>query len=127
MLGVCVVFLGDFYFTYGFASGMRLQLRKVQAAVDVAEVIADALARYDVTLAKEALEGESAVCLPEKLRDSLKTLVGHLSMFKSSLPVSVLAVKDTAAVNREDVTFEEPQFLRLHSLFLALLHHTRTG
>eukprot|EP00756_Hemistasia_phaeocysticola_P015075 Hpha_TRINITY_DN15384_c3_g2::TRINITY_DN15384_c3_g2_i5::g.88067::m.88067 len=30
MLGVCTVFLGDFYFTNGFATGMRLQLRRVE-------------------------------------------------------------------------------------------------
>eukprot|EP00756_Hemistasia_phaeocysticola_P026175 Hpha_TRINITY_DN16046_c4_g1::TRINITY_DN16046_c4_g1_i1::g.117947::m.117947 len=39
MLSVCIVFLGDYYFTNGFASGMRLQLRRVQAAVDVSSEI----------------------------------------------------------------------------------------
>eukprot|EP00756_Hemistasia_phaeocysticola_P032164 Hpha_TRINITY_DN16395_c1_g2::TRINITY_DN16395_c1_g2_i6::g.60517::m.60517 len=30
MLSVCIVLLGDFYFTNGFARGMELQLRKVE-------------------------------------------------------------------------------------------------
>eukprot|EP00756_Hemistasia_phaeocysticola_P011417 Hpha_TRINITY_DN15119_c6_g1::TRINITY_DN15119_c6_g1_i4::g.126794::m.126794 len=33
LLNVSIVFLGDFYFTNGFASGMMLQLRKVEASV----------------------------------------------------------------------------------------------
>eukprot|EP00756_Hemistasia_phaeocysticola_P026899 Hpha_TRINITY_DN16088_c7_g9::TRINITY_DN16088_c7_g9_i2::g.121599::m.121599 len=47
LLGVCTVFLGDFFLTKGFARGMTFQLRRVEASVDVAGVIADALARYD--------------------------------------------------------------------------------
>eukprot|EP00756_Hemistasia_phaeocysticola_P016065 Hpha_TRINITY_DN15454_c2_g1::TRINITY_DN15454_c2_g1_i2::g.176391::m.176391 len=42
LLSLSIVFLGDFYFTNGFASGMELQLRKVEAAVDVAGEIAHA-------------------------------------------------------------------------------------
>eukprot|EP00756_Hemistasia_phaeocysticola_P023681 Hpha_TRINITY_DN15908_c11_g4::TRINITY_DN15908_c11_g4_i2::g.71517::m.71517 len=33
MANVCTVFLGDFYFTNGFASGMMLQVRRVEASV----------------------------------------------------------------------------------------------
>eukprot|EP00756_Hemistasia_phaeocysticola_P026888 Hpha_TRINITY_DN16088_c7_g2::TRINITY_DN16088_c7_g2_i3::g.121594::m.121594 len=47
LVAVCIVLLGDFQFTRKFATGMRLQLRRVEASVDVAGVIADALARYD--------------------------------------------------------------------------------
>eukprot|EP00756_Hemistasia_phaeocysticola_P011427 Hpha_TRINITY_DN15119_c6_g5::TRINITY_DN15119_c6_g5_i1::g.126776::m.126776 len=36
MLGMIIVFLGDFHLTRGFASGMRLQLRRVEASVAVA-------------------------------------------------------------------------------------------
>eukprot|EP00756_Hemistasia_phaeocysticola_P018219 Hpha_TRINITY_DN15582_c3_g4::TRINITY_DN15582_c3_g4_i1::g.105366::m.105366 len=84
MLGVCVVFLGDFYFTNGFASGMMLQLRRVGAAVDVAGVVAAALARYDVNAAQKAIEdGED---LPVELRTPLEQIVRNLRAYRGYLP-----------------------------------------
>eukprot|EP00756_Hemistasia_phaeocysticola_P019570 Hpha_TRINITY_DN15670_c3_g3::TRINITY_DN15670_c3_g3_i9::g.100617::m.100617 len=35
IVAICIVFLGDFYFTSGFASGMNLQLRRVEVSVNV--------------------------------------------------------------------------------------------
>eukprot|EP00756_Hemistasia_phaeocysticola_P024631 Hpha_TRINITY_DN15959_c2_g14::TRINITY_DN15959_c2_g14_i1::g.70622::m.70622 len=46
-IGTCTVFFVDFYFTRGFATGLRHQLR-VEASVEVAAVVTAALARYDL-------------------------------------------------------------------------------
>eukprot|EP00756_Hemistasia_phaeocysticola_P036884 Hpha_TRINITY_DN16666_c0_g1::TRINITY_DN16666_c0_g1_i1::g.178512::m.178512 len=89
ILNVCIVFLGDFYFTRGFARGMRLQLRRVEASVEVASEIAAALARYDVEQAETAIATEQAD-LPPRLAKALHRLVTNLSIYKPYLPQSCL-------------------------------------
>eukprot|EP00756_Hemistasia_phaeocysticola_P011428 Hpha_TRINITY_DN15119_c6_g6::TRINITY_DN15119_c6_g6_i1::g.126778::m.126778 len=87
-LGVSAVFLGDFYFTKGFASGMRVQLRKVEACVDVTAEIVKHLAGYDVEAAEAAIG--RAEDLPEELRESLQTLLMNLSCYRDYLPETLM-------------------------------------
>eukprot|EP00756_Hemistasia_phaeocysticola_P032436 Hpha_TRINITY_DN16406_c3_g5::TRINITY_DN16406_c3_g5_i3::g.160182::m.160182 len=86
MTNVCIVFLANFYFTNGFASGMRLQLRRVEASVEVAAVIAAALARYDVDKAEEAIAKDQH--LPKELAEAYRRLVSIQRDFKVYLPHS---------------------------------------
>eukprot|EP00756_Hemistasia_phaeocysticola_P011412 Hpha_TRINITY_DN15119_c3_g1::TRINITY_DN15119_c3_g1_i2::g.126766::m.126766 len=88
LFSMFLVCLGDFYFTRGFATGMRLQLRRVEALVVVAGDVAAALARYDVDEAEEAIaKGEH---LPEELRESYIRLVSNLHRYRAYLPHSCL-------------------------------------
>eukprot|EP00756_Hemistasia_phaeocysticola_P023690 Hpha_TRINITY_DN15908_c8_g3::TRINITY_DN15908_c8_g3_i1::g.71481::m.71481 len=91
-LGVCTVFLGDFYFTSGFASGMTLQLRRVEASILVAGEVASALARYDVDVAETAIT--SGDDLPPELVDSFLQLLCNLRSYKAYLPHSCLVAED---------------------------------
>eukprot|EP00756_Hemistasia_phaeocysticola_P031731 Hpha_TRINITY_DN16371_c6_g8::TRINITY_DN16371_c6_g8_i1::g.58569::m.58569 len=77
---VCAIFLGDFYFTRGFSKGMRLQLRRVEASVQVAGEVTAALARYDVDAAEKAIDGGED--LPEELAESFRRLLSNLRSYQ---------------------------------------------
>eukprot|EP00756_Hemistasia_phaeocysticola_P031729 Hpha_TRINITY_DN16371_c6_g6::TRINITY_DN16371_c6_g6_i1::g.58563::m.58563 len=79
-VGMCTVTLGDFYFTRRFANGMRLQLRKVEASVQVAGEVTAALARYDVDAAEKAIDGGED--LPEELAESFRRLLSNLRSYQ---------------------------------------------
>eukprot|EP00756_Hemistasia_phaeocysticola_P020116 Hpha_TRINITY_DN15702_c1_g2::TRINITY_DN15702_c1_g2_i1::g.37885::m.37885 len=91
--GVCIVVLGDFYFTRGFASGLRLQLRRVEASVEVATDIADALAKYDIDKAEKAIDmGKD---LPVELAGSFRGLLTNLRSYRDYIPEALLHNDDT--------------------------------
>eukprot|EP00756_Hemistasia_phaeocysticola_P025860 Hpha_TRINITY_DN16029_c1_g2::TRINITY_DN16029_c1_g2_i1::g.119292::m.119292 len=85
LVQIFTIFLADFYFTRVFANGLRLQLRRVEAAVDVSGEIASALARYDVDKADAAIVDED---LPEELAESYRHLVWYLRRYRAYLPHS---------------------------------------
>eukprot|EP00756_Hemistasia_phaeocysticola_P014588 Hpha_TRINITY_DN15344_c9_g4::TRINITY_DN15344_c9_g4_i4::g.89602::m.89602 len=87
-----VVLLTDFYLTRGFASNLRLQLRRVNTSVEVAEKIAAALAKYDVEVAEAVIKGGDD--LPEGLAQSFMQLLSNLRSYKAYLPHSCLVHSD---------------------------------
>eukprot|EP00756_Hemistasia_phaeocysticola_P036393 Hpha_TRINITY_DN16640_c1_g1::TRINITY_DN16640_c1_g1_i2::g.183719::m.183719 len=64
------------------------QLRRVEASVDVAGVVAAALARYDVDTAQRAIEGGDD--LPVELADSYRVLLANLRSYRVYLPEIIL-------------------------------------
>eukprot|EP00756_Hemistasia_phaeocysticola_P012926 Hpha_TRINITY_DN15236_c6_g4::TRINITY_DN15236_c6_g4_i2::g.65466::m.65466 len=68
LFGSLIVFLGDFYFSRGFAKGMRLQLHRVEVSIQVAGEIASALAKYDTEAAEVAIE--EGADIPAELADA---------------------------------------------------------
>eukprot|EP00756_Hemistasia_phaeocysticola_P018679 Hpha_TRINITY_DN15612_c3_g3::TRINITY_DN15612_c3_g3_i2::g.101816::m.101816 len=91
-LGVSSVFLFDFYFTRGFSAGLRHQLRRVEASVEVAGEIVEALARYDVDAAETAIEKGSD--LPVELAGSYLRLLSNLRSYREYLPETLLRYDD---------------------------------
>eukprot|EP00756_Hemistasia_phaeocysticola_P035315 Hpha_TRINITY_DN16575_c3_g1::TRINITY_DN16575_c3_g1_i1::g.135802::m.135802 len=113
LVSVCIVFLGDFYFTRGFASGMRLQLRRVEAAVEVAAEVTGALTRYDVDAAEKAIETDQH--LPQELMESYRCLVSNLRRYRAYLPHSCL-VHDSSSGEGEKSLDEDESDLAEKSL-----------
>eukprot|EP00756_Hemistasia_phaeocysticola_P031727 Hpha_TRINITY_DN16371_c6_g5::TRINITY_DN16371_c6_g5_i1::g.58557::m.58557 len=74
--GISFVILADTYFTRGFASALQLQLRRMEASVDVVANVAAALVRYDVDEAAKAID--SGKDLPEELVVSFRRLLSNL-------------------------------------------------
>eukprot|EP00756_Hemistasia_phaeocysticola_P058479 Hpha_TRINITY_DN35113_c0_g1::TRINITY_DN35113_c0_g1_i1::g.168460::m.168460 len=87
LVGFLLVFLFDFYFTRGFAHEMHEQVRRVESAIQVAETVAAALARYDINEAEGAF---STSDLPPELRSSFRTLLLNLRSYRAYLPQSCL-------------------------------------
>eukprot|EP00756_Hemistasia_phaeocysticola_P037374 Hpha_TRINITY_DN16693_c2_g12::TRINITY_DN16693_c2_g12_i1::g.180621::m.180621 len=87
-VGITLVLLGDYYFTSRFADGLRFQLRRVEAAVEVAEEIAAALAMYDIDAAEKSILNGSD--LPEGLAESFRRLLGNLALYRNYLPEALL-------------------------------------
>eukprot|EP00756_Hemistasia_phaeocysticola_P037371 Hpha_TRINITY_DN16693_c0_g1::TRINITY_DN16693_c0_g1_i1::g.180561::m.180561 len=87
-VAVCTVFLVDFWLTRGFSSGMRMQLRNIESSIAVAEEVAEALGRYDVDEAEQAIAaGED---LPPRLRESFLVLVANLRSYRDFIPDALL-------------------------------------
>eukprot|EP00756_Hemistasia_phaeocysticola_P041148 Hpha_TRINITY_DN16901_c1_g1::TRINITY_DN16901_c1_g1_i3::g.52908::m.52908 len=74
VLGFGLLLIVDFHLTRGFSKGMRKQLARVEAAVNVAGEVTAALARYDVDAADKVISGESDLAgledLPPELAES---------------------------------------------------------
>eukprot|EP00756_Hemistasia_phaeocysticola_P016337 Hpha_TRINITY_DN15469_c4_g2::TRINITY_DN15469_c4_g2_i1::g.174571::m.174571 len=84
----CIVLLGDFHLTRGFATDVHRQIRRVNASVGVAAQVTAALARYDVDVAEDAIT--SGKDLPSELAESLLQLLFNLRCYKAYLPHSCL-------------------------------------
>eukprot|EP00662_Eupelagonemidae_sp_cell21_P019301 gene19301-37203_t len=67
-----LIFVCDYIITRGFASSVR-------CSTSLAQVVAQALARYDLAAANNALVGEDAARLPNDLRHAYATLIVNLS------------------------------------------------
>eukprot|EP00756_Hemistasia_phaeocysticola_P017293 Hpha_TRINITY_DN15529_c6_g5::TRINITY_DN15529_c6_g5_i1::g.105996::m.105996 len=78
----------DFYLTRQFAHDLRRQLQSVRTSVEVAGEVAAALARYDVDVAEEAING--AKDLPEELGESFLQLLSNLRSYRDYLPEALL-------------------------------------
>eukprot|EP00756_Hemistasia_phaeocysticola_P049216 Hpha_TRINITY_DN23663_c0_g1::TRINITY_DN23663_c0_g1_i1::g.57644::m.57644 len=87
------VLLIDFHLTRGFASDLRVQLRAVESAVQVAAEIAAALAKYDVNKAESVIaEGRD---LPDSLAESFLRLLSNLRSYRDYLPEALLQDDET--------------------------------
>eukprot|EP00756_Hemistasia_phaeocysticola_P012908 Hpha_TRINITY_DN15236_c2_g1::TRINITY_DN15236_c2_g1_i1::g.65441::m.65441 len=84
----CIVMLGDFNLTRGFATEHHRQLRRVNASIEVAAQVTAALVRYDVDGAEAVIT--SGKDLPSKLAESLLQLLSNLRSYKAYLPHSCL-------------------------------------
>eukprot|EP00756_Hemistasia_phaeocysticola_P012527 Hpha_TRINITY_DN15204_c8_g7::TRINITY_DN15204_c8_g7_i1::g.67451::m.67451 len=89
---ICFVYLSDFYLTRSFATGMRIQLRRISNSVEVVAKVAAALAKYDVQEAEKVInEGGD---LPEELLDSFWQLLFNLTSYREYLPEALLQNDD---------------------------------
>eukprot|EP00756_Hemistasia_phaeocysticola_P031008 Hpha_TRINITY_DN16324_c1_g2::TRINITY_DN16324_c1_g2_i1::g.58360::m.58360 len=77
----------------GCGRGGGLQLRRVQASVEVAAKVTAALARYDVHGAEKAID-DGAGGLPVELVDSHRQLLSNLCVYRDYLPDALLQVDD---------------------------------
>eukprot|EP00756_Hemistasia_phaeocysticola_P037084 Hpha_TRINITY_DN16679_c2_g11::TRINITY_DN16679_c2_g11_i1::g.181096::m.181096 len=87
-VGMLFVILVDFHITRGFASDLRLQVRKVQSLVHVTTEVAAALAKYNVDAAEKAISGRQD--LPEELRRSYMQLMLNLRVYRDYLPDALM-------------------------------------
>eukprot|EP01065_Artemidia_motanka_P046598 TRINITY_DN709_c1_g1_i2.p1 TRINITY_DN709_c1_g1~~TRINITY_DN709_c1_g1_i2.p1 ORF type:complete len:605 (+),score=151.02 TRINITY_DN709_c1_g1_i2:87-1901(+) len=88
------VLVVDFHFTRGFARSMRTQKAMVDASVQMSELAATHLSRYETAETKALLEGPDAAGLPDGLRTSLLQLVANLAEYRPYLPQSCLSMLD---------------------------------
>eukprot|EP00756_Hemistasia_phaeocysticola_P011675 Hpha_TRINITY_DN15136_c3_g4::TRINITY_DN15136_c3_g4_i2::g.129005::m.129005 len=100
LIAVCAIFITDFVLTSGFADGMRRQLRKVEASVEVAGKVTAALARYDVDEAEAAIKNDEH--LPKELAESYQRLVGNLRSYKAYLHPSCLVIEETTTTTHTE-------------------------
>eukprot|EP00756_Hemistasia_phaeocysticola_P042290 Hpha_TRINITY_DN16962_c2_g2::TRINITY_DN16962_c2_g2_i1::g.54152::m.54152 len=84
-----LVLLLDFHLTRGFATELRLQLRRVNASVEVAAKIAGSLASYDIENAGKAINNRGED-LPEELVKSYLLLLSNLKSYRAYLPEALL-------------------------------------
>eukprot|EP01065_Artemidia_motanka_P039949 TRINITY_DN4935_c0_g2_i1.p1 TRINITY_DN4935_c0_g2~~TRINITY_DN4935_c0_g2_i1.p1 ORF type:complete len:614 (+),score=85.79 TRINITY_DN4935_c0_g2_i1:75-1844(+) len=83
-----LVLLVDYALTRGFAKSMREQKNMVYASIEVSEVAAVMLSRYQTDDAKLLMESAGAERMPEGLRAALLQLVENLAMYRPYLPQS---------------------------------------
>eukprot|EP01062_Namystynia_karyoxenos_P073459 TRINITY_DN70254_c0_g1_i1.p1 TRINITY_DN70254_c0_g1~~TRINITY_DN70254_c0_g1_i1.p1 ORF type:complete len:919 (+),score=169.06 TRINITY_DN70254_c0_g1_i1:128-2758(+) len=83
------VFVFDFYFTRGFANGLREQMMAVESSVFLAEEVAVLLAAYD-TVAAQSLVDEGGATLPPRLQEAMTQLLENLRQYRPFLPQSCL-------------------------------------
>eukprot|EP00755_Sulcionema_specki_P003140 Sspe_Gene.119776::Locus_116616_Transcript_1_1_Confidence_1.000_Length_872::g.119776::m.119776 len=81
------VFILDFKATRYFAHATQQERRRVEAAVETAERVAQALAHFDL---ERALAANESDLLPKGLVHAFHTLVGNLATYKPYLPDSCL-------------------------------------
>eukprot|EP01062_Namystynia_karyoxenos_P058454 TRINITY_DN4999_c1_g2_i1.p1 TRINITY_DN4999_c1_g2~~TRINITY_DN4999_c1_g2_i1.p1 ORF type:complete len:743 (+),score=143.18 TRINITY_DN4999_c1_g2_i1:74-2230(+) len=91
-VGLIVLFV-DYHATRGFAEGMQMQTGRLIASVNLAEQIADSLARFDLESAQRSLDDHNKA-LPEVLSRSFSRLLGNLASYRPYLPQSCLATDD---------------------------------
>eukprot|EP01065_Artemidia_motanka_P016868 TRINITY_DN2046_c0_g1_i1.p1 TRINITY_DN2046_c0_g1~~TRINITY_DN2046_c0_g1_i1.p1 ORF type:complete len:661 (+),score=136.30 TRINITY_DN2046_c0_g1_i1:57-1985(+) len=93
----------DFRFTRGFARSMREQKGLVEASIQVSELAAVRLSKYETDATRALLEGPEGHGLPEGLRDALLQLVANLAQYRPYLPQSCLPDGgDSGADDRPD-------------------------
>eukprot|EP00665_Eupelagonemidae_sp_cell47_P002236 gene2236-biopygen6922 len=79
-----IIFILDFRFTRGFATGMRQKQAALEAAISVAEEVGVRLAEYDTLGAGALADGAEADALPPRMRDALRRLVANLQEYRPS-------------------------------------------
>eukprot|EP00756_Hemistasia_phaeocysticola_P033923 Hpha_TRINITY_DN16493_c4_g1::TRINITY_DN16493_c4_g1_i1::g.159817::m.159817 len=92
---------------------MRLQVRRVEASVDVAAVVAAALARYDVDEAEQAIDKDEH--LPHELAESYRRLVSNLRGYRAYLPHSCLVHEVTPPEMTPPEGAEDKSKFRIHA------------
>eukprot|EP01062_Namystynia_karyoxenos_P079707 TRINITY_DN8453_c0_g2_i9.p1 TRINITY_DN8453_c0_g2~~TRINITY_DN8453_c0_g2_i9.p1 ORF type:complete len:384 (+),score=63.34 TRINITY_DN8453_c0_g2_i9:72-1154(+) len=84
------IFFSDFYLTRGFAEGMRQQFAMVTASVSVCTSVATMLSRYEVSAARELVDGVQGAALPPEMRVAFGVLLRNLDSYRPYLPQSCL-------------------------------------
>eukprot|EP01065_Artemidia_motanka_P052395 TRINITY_DN9454_c0_g2_i1.p1 TRINITY_DN9454_c0_g2~~TRINITY_DN9454_c0_g2_i1.p1 ORF type:complete len:629 (+),score=121.84 TRINITY_DN9454_c0_g2_i1:70-1956(+) len=84
------VLLIDFHFTRGFAKSVREQSALVKQSVELSEIAAVRLSKFETEEAKALLEGPEGAQLPSGLRTALLQLVANLAQFRPYVPQSCL-------------------------------------
>eukprot|EP00756_Hemistasia_phaeocysticola_P017244 Hpha_TRINITY_DN15527_c1_g1::TRINITY_DN15527_c1_g1_i1::g.106057::m.106057 len=108
LLLAVVVLLVDFRLTRRFATDLRLQLSRVNASVEVAGKIAEALSRYEVEKAQVEVEDQGEA-LPEELRESFRVLLDNLFRYRPYLPAALFASSEEEEEEEEEaVLVSEP-------------------
>ena len=83
------VFLTDFFITRSFASQVEQEKNAMQCAIDTAERVAAALARFDLAVAEDTLHRSSSD-IPEDLLASFQQLLANLAQYRPYLPPAML-------------------------------------
>eukprot|EP00756_Hemistasia_phaeocysticola_P017601 Hpha_TRINITY_DN15549_c0_g1::TRINITY_DN15549_c0_g1_i1::g.107175::m.107175 len=108
-----VVLLIDFHLTRGFSRDLRLQLRRVNASVEVASKVTAALARYGVDDAEAAILGGGD--LPDALAESFLQLLSNLRSYRAYLPHSCLVLNENGPQADEEAQGSEHEDLDVES------------
>eukprot|EP00755_Sulcionema_specki_P020981 Sspe_Gene.73283::Locus_44121_Transcript_1_1_Confidence_1.000_Length_1957::g.73283::m.73283 len=87
-----VVFSADFLLTRHFATGMRSEQARMQAAVEVAQQVASRMVAFDLDGGEEIVSALGHQ-LPAGLREALEGLLGNLRVYKPFIPQSCLPVE----------------------------------
>ena len=87
------IFLGDYALTRWFAQGMRSERHKANDAVRLAESVAVAMAKFDLTTAEELVDRDR-----DGIHCAFVELLNNLHMYEPFLPDSVLNRQVTSAV-----------------------------
>eukprot|EP01065_Artemidia_motanka_P043082 TRINITY_DN5913_c0_g1_i1.p1 TRINITY_DN5913_c0_g1~~TRINITY_DN5913_c0_g1_i1.p1 ORF type:complete len:981 (+),score=161.22 TRINITY_DN5913_c0_g1_i1:43-2943(+) len=99
------VFIVDFWFTRGFASEMRQQMRNVQASVLVAERVALLLAGYETEKAQAVVTAQAETSgLPPRMIGALSQLLCNLEAYRPYLPDSLLGSGEPSGLDASDCT-----------------------
>eukprot|EP00662_Eupelagonemidae_sp_cell21_P035793 gene35793-50741_t len=80
---MAMIFLLDFAMTRRFSSNLR-------GCVELAQTIAQCLARYDVATAELSLRSHDALRLPKDLRTAYEDLIANLLEYRPYLPDTIL-------------------------------------
>ncbi|KAJ9471651.1 Adenylate cyclase [Diplonema papillatum] len=78
----------DFFFTRRFANSMFAANKSMEASIETAQCIANALARFDLNMA--SLHLDTAPDLPEGLKDAFEEILLNLTSYKPYLPEAIL-------------------------------------
>eukprot|EP00756_Hemistasia_phaeocysticola_P004434 Hpha_TRINITY_DN12804_c0_g1::TRINITY_DN12804_c0_g1_i1::g.24148::m.24148 len=95
-----MVFMVDFFLTRMFASGLRTQLKRMNASVGIAAIIAGKLAQYDVEGAEAALSETTHaedLDLPKEMAESFRQLLYNLKSYRPYLPQSCLLPMESSS------------------------------
>eukprot|EP01063_Lacrimia_lanifica_P025947 TRINITY_DN3408_c0_g1_i7.p1 TRINITY_DN3408_c0_g1~~TRINITY_DN3408_c0_g1_i7.p1 ORF type:complete len:928 (+),score=273.50 TRINITY_DN3408_c0_g1_i7:102-2885(+) len=119
LLFVSSTFVLDFLITRGFARQVQLEKENVEAAIEAADGIACALAKFDLAKARKQLKQQHHT-VPPGLRDAFERILHNLQDYRPFLPTSLfemaaesafgddLADDEYAAALRHQVTRSPP-------------------
>eukprot|EP01065_Artemidia_motanka_P011300 TRINITY_DN16069_c1_g1_i1.p1 TRINITY_DN16069_c1_g1~~TRINITY_DN16069_c1_g1_i1.p1 ORF type:complete len:621 (+),score=163.01 TRINITY_DN16069_c1_g1_i1:108-1970(+) len=90
-----IIVMVDYQITRGFAQSMREQSAMIEASIQVTELAAVSLSKYETGEARTLLEGAEGERLPDGLREALLQLVANLAQYRPYLPQSCLPADDS--------------------------------
>eukprot|EP01065_Artemidia_motanka_P049480 TRINITY_DN8213_c0_g2_i3.p1 TRINITY_DN8213_c0_g2~~TRINITY_DN8213_c0_g2_i3.p1 ORF type:complete len:627 (+),score=154.56 TRINITY_DN8213_c0_g2_i3:87-1967(+) len=90
-----------------FSTNVMMQLRLIEASVEVTQRVTVALGRYEVELAESVVLSPEGEGLPPELRDSLLILLRNLKAYKPYLPQSCLVEDKEEEEDEAEVDVDE--------------------
>eukprot|EP00755_Sulcionema_specki_P024545 Sspe_Gene.81433::Locus_52183_Transcript_1_1_Confidence_1.000_Length_1786::g.81433::m.81433 len=100
-IGTLGIILVDIWLTHNFAHGLQTEKAKVEGAIRVAGKTADALANFNLNLAKECLLESDG--LPPELTAAFVTLIANLQMYRPYLPDSCFEAEPDSDSEQESL------------------------